>query len=212
MAFASVRRNGRRWDYWLQGQTAGCGRVVVGLGGAPSAVRASQRNRQDRGTRPRSQSERPDGRACVGAGLGSLSEVLDIRARRGPVMTSMPRHVRETGAIRAGQIAASHASGASDEGRPHSQPGNWPRNGVHRERKLSPSPTNENGLPVGGDVWTNTLTDGTLKGTGPVDTCKNWTSAATKGVIGSAGATDATWTDRTDNGCDNASRLYCFQQ
>ena len=62
-------------------------------------------------------------------------------------------------------------------------------------------------------VWTNVETDGT---TSSGFDCQGWTSmpALAQGAIGSAGATDASWTAQTLQICTSAvpKRLYCFEQ
>jgi hypothetical protein len=58
-------------------------------------------------------------------------------------------------------------------------------------------------------VWTGTSTDGLAAAA----TCNNWISAssADDGFTGRAAGGSASWTARSNGGCDIARRLYCFQ-
>lgn len=79
---------------------------------------------------------------------------------------------------------------------------------------LAPINMTESGGDNGGNfgVWTGTRTDGSVA----TNHCNNWTAAAGfTGAIGSASATDETWTELADVSCtppNNLIHFYCFQQ
>jgi hypothetical protein len=73
-------------------------------------------------------------------------------------------------------------------------------------------PTDENGDPSGGNVWTATLANGSY--TPSASSCTQWTdgTAQMKGVVGLADATDATtWTVSGQLPCDTLGHLYCLE-
>lgn len=77
---------------------------------------------------------------------------------------------------------------------------------------------NENNQPVLGNgcnsdalVWTNTLKEGTAKGS---DHCQDWNEAAnfSIGASGVATVKSPQWTDACSIKCDVLARIYCFEQ
>lgn len=79
----------------------------------------------------------------------------------------------------------------------------------------------EFGQDDGGQIWTNTKSDGSLKNTDNSKTCFNWTIGDNQysGIVGDSNYTTASWTDRGYNGglqgygtCGEVGRLYCFEQ
>lgn len=62
------------------------------------------------------------------------------------------------------------------------------------------------------NVWTNVASSGATKAS--ASTCLNWTdgTAGNSGHRGSNTSATATWTDAGTTACNNARRLYCFQQ
>ena len=68
----------------------------------------------------------------------------------------------------------------------------------------------EGGALKTGDVWTNTMSDGTSSG---VSHCKNWTSFANTdlGSSGQSNKSDGGWTNWVATECNVFLRIYCFE-
>jgi hypothetical protein len=69
----------------------------------------------------------------------------------------------------------------------------------------------ESGNPVTGAVWTGTRADGTSAGQDA--TCADWTvsNQNRNATVGSASASDETWTNKESVACDTTAHLYCVQ-
>lgn len=61
-------------------------------------------------------------------------------------------------------------------------------------------------------VWTAALPDG--NGSGPVNTCMEWTSSdsGTLGFYGRSDRNNTSWASAAADTCDTLNRLYCFEQ
>jgi hypothetical protein len=73
----------------------------------------------------------------------------------------------------------------------------------------------ESAATVGpGNVWTDTLSNGTAGGFAANGHCENWTttSHAARGNTGFSASAMETWTTFSNHECDVPYRLYCFQQ
>ena len=69
--------------------------------------------------------------------------------------------------------------------------------------------SDESGTTIQGNVWTNTLTDGSKADD---QDCTGWTSQAGTTTVGTSSANDMTWTNLGPGQfCSDARRLYCFQ-
>lgn len=67
----------------------------------------------------------------------------------------------------------------------------------------------EIGDPISGDVWTNTLPDGTPASD---QDCGGWASAVGMSTVGSTSLADAGWTNYdSERLCSVPRRLYCFE-
>lgn len=72
----------------------------------------------------------------------------------------------------------------------------------------APINRDENGDPVGGDVWTGTLADGSLA----ASHCGGFDSAGGSGRCGDSNASGSGWTDNFTPPCSSTLRLYCVEQ
>ncbi|MBI2593157.1 DUF1554 domain-containing protein [Candidatus Daviesbacteria bacterium] len=80
---------------------------------------------------------------------------------------------------------------------------------------LSPINIDENQASVapGNVAWSDTLSNGNLRDMN--SSCNNWNNGTSSynGVKGNAGSITGSWSDASiSTGCQNANRLYCFEQ
>jgi hypothetical protein len=74
---------------------------------------------------------------------------------------------------------------------------------------VNPIGLNEDGVPVVGTAWTNTLPDGTPASN---QDCSGWTAASGTSSVGVTTATDMEWTNLGGGQlCNVPMRLYCFE-